>query len=184
MNRLEELELEELENLQEEEKKRFEITDLGSLNWAFRKLKAYKTKEQEITDLAKEERDRIDYWERKEKKSIQDGINFFEMLISQYHAKELAKDPKVKTISTPYGKSKSRRAKEQVTKLNEKEILQYVIENEMNDYIKPTLKWADLKKSLNIATMEGKKVVVDENGQIIVGVGIEPEQIKYTVEAD
>lgn len=182
MNVLQEYELNEFEEKQEEVKQQFEITDINSLNWAFRKLKAYKAKEQEISELAKAERERIDYWEEQEKKSINNNIEFFEGLINQYHAKVLAEDPKAKTISTPYGASKARAIKAQPKKADEKAILQHVVENGMDEYIKPTLKWADLKKSLKIADLNGKLVVVDETGQAVPGIEIEPEQIKYSLE--
>jgi len=179
MNELQKWELEEVE----EEKQAFEITDLNSLNWAFRKLQAYKAKEQEITDLAAAERQRIDTWEQTQKKSVTDSISFFEGLINQYHAKVLAEDPKAKTISTPYGASKARAVKAQPKKADEKAILKHVLENGMNAYVKPTLNWADLKKNIRIADVDGKLVAVDENGQVVEGITIEPEHIKYSVEA-
>ena len=182
MNSLQEFELNEWEMERDEEKQRFQITGIDSLNWAFRKLSAYKAKENEITELAKAERERIDRWEEEQKKSIQQNIEFFEGLINQYHAKVLAEDPKAKTISTPYGASKARAIKAQPKKADEKAILQHVVENGMDEYIKPTLKWADLKKSLKIADLNGKLVVVDETGQAVPGIEIEPEQIKYSLE--
>lgn len=184
MNLLEEFELNEFEEQQEEVKQRFEITDLNSLNWAFRKLSAYKAKEKEIAELAKAERARIDFWEREEKEKINDSIEFFEMLINEYHAKVLAEDPKSKTISTPYGKSKARQVKAQPKKANEKAILEHVVNNDMKEYIKPALKWADLKKNIRIAEIDGRLVAVDENGQAVPGVEVEPEQIKYSVEVE
>jgi thioesterase domain-containing protein len=172
------------EKEQVEEKKHFEITGLDSLNWAFRKLAAFKAKEAEITELAKKERERIDFWEAEQKKTIQAEVEFFESLINQYHAKVLQEDPKAKTLSTPYGKSKARKSKAQPDKTNEKEILQHVLDNNMEEYIKPSLKWADLKKSLRIVEVDGKQVAVDENGQVVPGVTIKPEEIKYSVEVE
>lgn len=183
MDALREFELSEFEG-QEEVKERFRITDLESLNWAFRKLKAYKSKEQEITELAEKERARIDAWEEQEKSKLQDSIEFFEMLINEYHTKVLAEDPQAKTLSTPYGKSRARQVKPQPKKVDEKAILEHVVNNDMKEYIKPALKWADLKKSLTIAELDGKLVVVDENGQAVPGVEVEPEKISYKVEVE
>lgn len=184
MNALNELEIIEWEEQPEESKQRFQICDLDSLNWAFRKLSAYKAKEKEISDLAAKERARIDMWEAEEKKKIQDSINFFESLIHEYHAKVLAEDPKSKTISTPYGKSKARTNKAQPKKADEKAILQHVIDNGLKDYIKPALKWAELKKNITVAEIGGRLIAVDENGQEVPGVVIEPEQTKFTVEVE
>lgn len=175
------LQAHELENWDvEEEQQRFQITGMDSLNWAFRKLSALKAKETEITKLAKAEKERIEHWEASEKATISNDIQFFESLINEYHAEVLRADPKAKTLSTPYGKSKSRMSKAQPDKADEAAILKYVKENEMDEYIKPTLKWADFKKSLTIA---GDKIV-DENGQIVPGVTIKPESISYKVEVE
>ncbi|MFP3512977.1 host-nuclease inhibitor Gam family protein [Peribacillus sp. SIMBA_075] len=181
MNSLQQIELMEVEEIQSQETN-FEITDIHSLNWAFRKLTALKSKEKEIKQLANVERVRIAEWEKGELSSINNSTSFFESLITLYHAKQLAEDPKAKTISTPYGKSRTRKSKETPDKANEDVILQYVIENEMDEFIKNSVKWADLKKSLKIVEISGEKVVVDENGQIVPGVIVKPESISYSVE--
>jgi Bacteriophage Mu Gam like protein. len=182
VNLLDQYEIEEIE--QQEIKPRFEITDLNSLNWAFRKLKAYKAKEREIEEVANAERERIDAWEEEEKKKIKDSIQFFESLIFQYHSKIMAQDPKTKTLSTPYGKSKARKVKAQPEKADENAILKHVLNNGMDEYIKPTLIWGEFKKSLKLVELDGKKVVVDENGEIVPGVIIKPEETKFTVEVE
>ncbi|MGE6379873.1 host-nuclease inhibitor Gam family protein [Peribacillus muralis] len=181
MNSLQQIELMEVEEIQSQETN-FEITDINSLNWAFRKLSALKSKEKEIKQLANVERDRIAEWEKGELSSVTNSTSFFESLITLYHAQQLAEDPKAKTISTPYGKSKTRKSKEAPDKADEEVILQYVIENEMDEFIKNSVKWADLKKSLKIVEISGEKVVVDENGQIVPGVIVKPESISYSVE--
>ncbi|MBD7937173.1 host-nuclease inhibitor Gam family protein [Cytobacillus sp. Sa5YUA1] len=181
MNQLQQIEMMEVEEIQSQETP-FEISDLNSLNWAFRKLAALKSKEKEIKQLANVERDRIALWERGELSTIEGSVEFFENMISVYHAKQLESDPKAKTITTPYGKSKTRKSKEAPEKANEEEILQHVIENNMDDYIKNSVKWADLKKNLKIVEISGEKTVVDENGQLIPGVTVKPESISYSVE--
>lgn len=181
MNALQQIELIDVEEIQSQDKP-FEITDLNSLNWAFRKLTALKSKEKDIKQLANIERDRIAEWERGELSTISSSLEFFENMIAIYHAKQLEQDPKAKTISTPYGKSKTCKSKEAPEKENEDAILQHVIENNMDDYIKNSVKWADLKKSLKIVEISGEKVVVDENGQIVPGVSVKPESISYSVE--
>lgn len=184
MNLLDLYEIEEVKQQKQEEKERFKIENTEQLTWAFRKLKAFKAKEREIEEIANAERERIDTWEEQEKKKIQDSIEYFESLIYEYHMEQLTKDPKAKTLSTPYGKSKARTNKPKPKKADEKAILQHVLENEMNDYIKPTLKWGDLKKNIQIAEISGRLIAVDENGQEIPGVVVEPEQTKFTVEVE
>lgn len=113
MNPLQAFELNEISNnsLQQESRPQFEITDMNSLNWAFRKIAALKTQEKEIKALAATERQRIDEWETQELKPVADNLAFFENLVSVYHSKQLDQDPKAKTLSTPYGKSKAEQLK-------------------------------------------------------------------------
>ncbi|PEA80789.1 host-nuclease inhibitor Gam family protein [Bacillus pseudomycoides] len=182
MNSLQAIELAEVDELQVAEQPQFEISDLESLNWAFRKLTALKTKEKEIKQLADVERNRIALWEQNELNPIHNSISFFESHIQRYHAEQLAADPKQKTISTPYGKSKTRKSKETPEQNDKEQLLQYAIENELDDCLKTEVKWGDLKKKFKIVEISGEKVVVDEDGQIVPGVKIKPESISYSVE--
>ncbi|PDY76978.1 host-nuclease inhibitor Gam family protein [Bacillus cereus] len=181
MNSLQAIELAEVDELQDAEQ-RFEIHDLESLNWAFRKLTALKAEEKKVTTLANVERDRIAQWEKSELKPIHNSISFFETHIQRYHAEQLAADPKQKTISTPYGKSKTRTSKAAPEQSDKETLLQYAIENELDDCLKTEVKWADFKKKIKIVEISGEKVIVDEDGQIVPGVIIKPESISYSVE--
>ncbi|HFU7087182.1 TPA: host-nuclease inhibitor Gam family protein [Bacillus cereus] len=181
MNALQQNELLEVDQLQDAEQQ-FEVTDINQLNWAFRKISALKAQEKQITTLANDERERITEWEKNELKPIHNSISFFETHIRRYHMEQLAEDPKQKTISTPYGKSKTRKSKEAPEQKNKHDLLQYAIENELDDCIKNEVSWTDLKKKLKIVEISGEKVVVDENGQIVPGVTVKPESISYSVE--
>jgi len=169
---------------QEELKQRFEITGLDSLNWAFRKLAAIKAKEEEIGKLVERELERIKLWETEQKKAIQQDKEFFEGLIQQYHAKQLAADPKAKTLSTPYGKSKARATKAQPDKADEEALLHYVKANKMDEFIKESLKWGDLKKTLKVVSIGEKEIVVDNNGEVVPGAIVKPASITYSLEVE
>lgn len=185
MNQLQQYELNEVEDVnsfRSEVENNFSITDINSLNWAFRKAAALKAKAKEVKQLADAERERIAEWEKSELSSINNSLEFFQNLVTEYHAKQLAEDPKAKTISTPYGKSKSRKSSEQLEKANEEDILLYVIENELEQFIKNSVKWAELKKSLKIVDLNGEKFAVDENGQLVPGITIKPESITFSME--
>jgi len=184
MNALQKFELMEVEDIEslESTENKFEITDLDSLNWVFRKLAALKTKEKEIKQLANVERDRISQWEQGELSSITNSTSFFEALIQKYHSGKLAEDPKAKTISTPYGKSKTRASKEVVEKADEDKLLNYVLENGLDEFVKQSVKWADVKKTFKIVDISGEKVVLDDNGQIVPGVSVKLASVSYSVE--
>lgn len=185
MNKLQEVELAEMEYMEttDSESTKFEITDMDSLNWVFRKLAALKSKETETKKLADKERLRILSWEQGELSSVKNSVEFFESMISQYHIKQLALDPKSKTISTPYGKSKSATSKAAPDKYNEEQLLAFVKTNEL-PFIETVekLKWGELKKTLQVVDLDGQQVVVDENGQFVPGAVVKPQNTTFKVE--
>lgn len=174
-------EIQEVEEIQQYQQ--FQITDLDSLNWALRKVHAYDAQLKEIKSVANSERQRIDSWEQRESKGIKDSIQFFHNLIAEYHSKVLADDPKKKTLSTPYGKSKSTTSKEQPDKVDESLLLKFVEENELPFVkVEKSVKWGDLKKTLQIVEKDGGQIVIDENGQVVPGVTVKPETTTFKVE--
>lgn len=166
----------------EEEKEPFRIVDLSTLNWTFKQLSNLQQKENEIRSFAKAERDKLNEWEKKELDPIENQKEYFDHLIQSYHFEKLREDPKAKTLSTPYGSSKSRASKAAPEQADKESLLSYIQENNMRDYIKEDVKWGDFKKTLTVAELEGAPVVVDENGQVVPGVVVKPEAINYSVE--
>jgi hypothetical protein len=182
MNKLQEVELEEIDSVESEFHK-FEITDIDSLNWAFRKLSALKSKEKETKQLAEKERIRITSWEQKELSAVRSSIEFFETMAAQYHMKQLEEDPKSKTISTPYGKVKSTTSKAQPEKEDGNKLLAFAKENKL-PFIKVTeeIRWGEFKKTLQIAEKDGVQIVIDENGQTVPGATVKPQTTTFKVE--
>lgn len=186
MNQLQQNELSEVEDIQSftSEDSSFKITDLDSLNWAFRKLSVLKAKEEEFKQFADKEINRIMSWLESELSTIESSKKYFEVKIQEYHMNMLENDPKAKTISTPYGKTKARKSAATVEAKDKEALLQYAIENNMDDYLKTELKWGEMKKSLQIAEIAGEKVVISEDGEIVPGVSVKPESITYSVDVD
>lgn len=184
MNVLQQIELEELQGveLNEETKERFKITDLDQLNWAFRKISALNEQKKEKQELAKAEIERIKTWLESEEKPVDDSISFFEGLIKLYHMEQLAKDPKAKTLKTPYGSSKSTTKKPSPAQTDKDKLLAHIKESGLSEFIKEEAKWGDFKKTLQIVEMDGKSVVVDRDGQRVDGVDVDPGGTTYKVE--
>lgn len=187
MNPLFAEELDELDGYElsdaEETGQKFEITDLDSLNWALRKVHAYDAQLKEIQSVANSERQRIDSWEQRESKGINESIQFFHNLIADYHTKVLVENPKKKTLSTPYGKSKSTTLKAQPDITDEEQLLKFVEDNKLPFVEKvPKLNWAELKKTLKVVEKDGEHIVVDENGQVVPGVAVKPQNTTFKVE--
>lgn len=187
MNKLQEVELAEMEYMEttNSESTKFEITDIDSLNWVFRKLSALKSKGNGIKQLAEKERLRILSWEQGELSTMKNSVEFFESMISQYHMKQLEVDPKTKTISTPYGKTKSTTSKAAPEKQNEEQLLSFVEENKLPFVeTKKSLKWGELKKTLQIVEKDGQQIVIDENGQVVPGASVKPQSTTFKVETE
>jgi len=187
MNKLQEVELAEMEYMEstDSESTKFEITDIDSLNWVFRKLSALKSKEKETKQLAEKERLRILSWEQGELSTMKNSFEFFESIIAQYHMKQLEVDPKAKTISTPYGKTKSTTSKAAPEKQNEDQLLSFVEENKLPFVeTKKSLKWGELKKTLQIVEKDGLQIVIDENGQVVPGAVVKPQSTTFKVELE
>ena len=184
MNKLQEVELEEMDSVESEFHK-FEINDIDSLNWAFRKLSALNSKEKETKQLADKERIRITSWEQSELSAVRSSIEFFETMAAQYHMKQLAEDPKAKTISTPYGKVKSTTSKAQPDKEDIDKLLTFVEENELPFVkVKKELSWGDLKKTLQVVEKDGVQIVINENGQAVPGTTVKPQTTTFKVEIE
>lgn len=162
----------------QENNDRFEIKDLSSLTWAMRKLSEIKSKQRENEVIAAQEIERINNWLVEVNKPYDSEIQFFESMIIHYHRQVLENNPKEKTLSTPYGKVRSRKTSETVSKSDDKKLLAYVLDNDLECY-KPSLNWSELKKRLVVA--DGR-VIDKETGEVVEGATVKPESVNYTVE--
>lgn len=177
----------ELQSAETEEKERFEITDESTLHWTFRKMRELRGKIVEKEELAKadyaridEERKLVDVWLDNETRSFSQSIEHFDHLIREYHLALLNEDGTQKTLSTPFGKSKTTTTAEQPDKGDEEKLLKYAKDNKLTDLIKveETIRWGDLKKTLKV--VDGK--VIDENGEIVEGAKVKPQTVTCKVE--
>lgn len=177
-------ELVDIEKLQEEDSG-FKIIDIDGLNFAFRKITALKSKEKEIMELANKERERINKWVERQLVPINNSISFFESHAKSYHQREYINNPKKKKISTPYGSVKTRTSKEGPEVVDKDLLLEYAIENDIAEAIKNEIRWAEIKNKLKVVEISGEKVVIDvSSGQIVPGVGVKEEEVKFTIEVE
>lgn len=185
MNRLQEIELVELNEMQPQEKQLFIIKDIEGLNWVLRKINAANAKLNEIKTLADMERERINAWEKKESAALINDIAFFEQKVIQYHSNVLKNNPKQKSIVTPYGRVQSKTSRAQPEKLDEKALLNYVVANQL-PYVEVInerkVAWGELKKTLKVVQKGDEQIVVDSNGQVVPGVTVKPKTTTFKVE--
>lgn len=167
----------------EDEKQPFEITDLSTLGWAFRKIAERKAEQRKIEEYAQSELDRIKEWRDKEFNKHEDSIEFFQSKIQSYHFNQMMENPDLKTLSTPYGKSKTTTYKPSPEKVDEQSLLDYIHSNDLKGYVKESVEWGKLKKTLQVFEKEdGEFITVDEDGYIVPGVVVKPEETKFSLE--
>lgn len=172
VNPLFQFELDELEQQEHEERQSFQVTDLDSLNWVFRKLAAIESKKKDVNALADAEVHRIESYRQKELDKLKSNEEHLQTLVSEYAARRRAEDPKFKTEKTPYG---SVGFKKQQPKWNydDQTLVDWLFEN---DYGKNLVRTkfepvkTDIKKLFKV-TEAGQ--VVDPSGQIVEGIQVE-----------
>lgn len=173
-----------IEEVEQAERESFEIDSLSKLGWAFQKLAALQDKEQEIKEYEKAEILRIKSWAAKETNKLANDIQFFQMHIERYHFRKLQEDPKAKTISTPYGKSKSTTSKPAPQSVDDNALLDHIKANGLSDYVKveESVKWGEFKKQIQVVETDDGYKAVDENGEVVPGVIVNPEKISFKTE--
>lgn len=194
MNKLQELELEDLEEIMQDAEDtekftdyKYKILDLDGAVRAFKKLNAIEAKIKDIERIAQEEREpyelmisKINDWKDQEIKSFDRSINFFNFLLEQYYREQRELDPKFK-LSTPYGKVSSRKQQPK-WEYDEKQLLPY-LEHYSPELIriKKEVNKVDFKNSVN----EGKGFVLIGDGKIAhAGTGEILEGITVTEQPD
>ena len=165
-NRIEMLEFDENER---ETKKPFQITNIDSCNWAFRKLAVVKLKEDDIKMTAEDEIYRITQWKNKELEKLEGEKEFFEGLLQEYFLKEKAVDPKFK-INTPYGKVSSRKQQPEY-KYDVDKFIEWAKDNNHDNLIR-TRYDVDKAKTKKSFVISGDKLVDADTGEIVEGVTV------------
>lgn len=164
--------------METENKQPFEVTDLSSLTWTMKKIAEMNKKKKENETVANEQIESIKQWLEEVNKPLNDSIEYLGSLATHYHRMVREQDPKQKTLSTPYGKVKSRESKASVAQGDKKKLLEYVLSNDI-EAVKQDLDWATLKKQLAVAD---DKVINVETGEVVPGAVVKPHEIKFSVE--
>ena len=165
-NRIEMLEFDENER---DAKKPFQITNIDSCNWAFRKLAVVRLKEDDIKMTAEDEIYRITQWKNKELEKLQGEREFFEGLLQEYFLKEKEKDGNFK-INTPYGKVSSRKQQPEY-RYNVDKFIEWAEGNEHVDLIR-IKKEVDKTATKKAFVVSGDKLVDTNTGEIVEGVTV------------
>jgi len=185
MNELEKKELKNFDEVEEveEETERFQVTDLQSANWSFKKIKAFKKRVEEKERLADEEIERLKEWKRKETQVDNQSILFFEALLIEYYKRESEKDENFQ-LKTPYGKMSARNMPLKYI-YNDEAVLNYLkVKKPELVEVKENYNRNKFKKIVKEIEVEGQIKLVDENGEVIDFVRVEEQPKKYSVKVE
>lgn len=94
----------------QEDKPKFEVTDLSSATWVMRKYRALAASDDEVKQVAQEQINDIKKWLEGQLQANKDSRSFFEEKLADYLAKLREADPKAK-IKTPYGTVSTRKTR-------------------------------------------------------------------------
>lgn len=186
MDELKRLELEQLDEVGETEEveERFRIEDLDTANWAFRKIRAYKSRIQEKEELAQREKERIESWLKEETDADKGSVAYFESLLVEYYREQKAQDAKFK-LTTPYGKLTSRKKQPKVEVEDDEKALDYLVMKQPKA-VETIRKYNknDLKKMFEIVEVDGGLVAIDKDGEMLDFVKLEAQDDSYTVKVE
>lgn len=166
-------------------KERFEVVDASSAEWCVEKIAELEARKAEVEAQYQKMIERYDKWREDELKNIEDSEAFFQSLLRPWVMEEL-KTSKKKSVTLPSGRVGIRKGKETWTiagKAFDKNdpALLVVAKNIGEKYIeiKESVKWAELKKTLQV-TESGS--VVTEDGEIIEAFHVEQGEPKFYVQ--
>lgn len=153
-----------------EERERFRIETKDQAAWALRKMSRIKAEQDENTQAAQAEIDRIAVWRNEENEKLQRSVSFFESLLHEYFMQLREDDPKLKTVKLPHGSLKMRAQQPQYE----------YDEDQLLPWAKGNLPEAVVVKE-SIAKTPVKKHI-RETGEMVPGVTITERPEKFIVE--
>lgn len=176
--------IDEVLNVQEEEKETWKVKDDLSADWCLDKVRESKAEYNRFEMVAKAKIQQIEEALRKQKEKCDSEVSFFESKLREYFETVKAEETKtLKKYKLPSGQLKMK--KSQVTFDYDKKKLLEVAEADgnMNDYIKfkKDFDWANFKKNLAI---QGNSIVSKETGEIIEieGLGIKEKPEEFSIQ--
>lgn len=174
--------LDDMPEVTEESRQRFQVVDMASLSWVLRKMRAIEAKRSEINGVIDAEIERLKDFRNRELEDLQNSEDFFHVLIGEFAIRQRDEDPSFKSMKTPYGSIGFR--KQQPKWHYEDEIVVSFLEYSGRDDLirikKEPIK-TELKKAFKVND-DGR--VFDEDGIEVDGITVEflPEELTVKVE--
>ncbi|KXS41408.1 MAG: Mu-like prophage host-nuclease inhibitor protein Gam [Candidatus Frackibacter sp. T328-2] len=177
------------EDKQDADQERFRIENDGQADWALEKIRDLKEKQKENEELAEERKAplekkiaKIEAWQDQQNEKLQDNIEYFEGILTEYAMKLKEDDEDLKTHSLPFGKLRFRKQRPK-WKYHESMLLNSLKKAGRDDLIKikESVDKRELKKQVDVA---GSQVVDLETGEIIEGVEVQERGEKFSIDVE
>lgn len=152
---------------------RFVVDTEEKANWALHKIRSALKKLGKVTEAADRERARIDEFEKHESLRHRREVQLFEAMLEDYHRRELAKDPKAKTIRLPAGELKSRKGQPKVEITDVDAFIAWAKEHRP-EFVRVKTIEEPQKKAVNEAAVK--------DGEVLPHVEVAPAETSYSIE--
>jgi len=170
------------------ENNHFIIDNDSKANWALRKIRHMKKKQNKNKELAEsqiekiqKEIDEIEHWLEKENEKVQKNIDFMKSKLKNY-AMELKDDnPDLKTHNLPFGALKFRK-RQPKWNYNDDKLLEFA-ESNLEEAVKIKKK-VDKRKLKKKAEVVGNKAVLEDTGEVIDGIKVVERPEKFKIDVD
>ena len=158
---------------------KFSIQTKEQANWALRKIAAIERGRQEALAAARAEIARIQAWLTEEEKRADQAREYLDFLLEDYHRRQLAENPKAKTIKLLHGELQLR-AQQPEFQRDEAAIKTWAKDNRPEALIpqEPKLDWAGLKKHL---VVQGGRAVDPTTGEVVPGIAVIERPEKFSI---
>lgn len=171
--------LEVEESRDEGDPERWRVTDQRRADWAMERVRQLRAEIAENELRAGEQRDRIERWLERVNSTANRQAEFFEGLLMEWHAAELGRDPKRKTIHLPAGTLKAR-ARQNSWEIDDEAALLAFLQANAPELVRTKHEVAkgDMKKRYS-GNAAGH--VITPDGEVVPGVRIEPGGVSFSV---
>ena len=152
----------------------FAVEGLSSAIWAIRRLRQIRAQEAAIREEAAAEMARITAWVERATKPLIEDAQYFEGLLTAYHAQQFAEDPHRKSIPLPGATLKSRALPDKVEVVDEATALE-------------AAKAAGYHSLIRVREEIAKTELVKhlrETGEVLPGVTVTPQPRRFSVELE
>jgi len=171
-------EVDEFDNTEEERDERFVVDNDEKANWAMRRLRSIRKKQDENKAIYDSEISRLQNWLEKVNTDLNRNAEYFEAILRPYALQERLNDRK--SIVLPHGTIKTVQGRQKVEVGDEKEFIAWA---KVNDSALIRVKEEIDKKALNALKVQDG-MVISTQGEILPNVSIvEPEvSVSFVIE--